>query len=172
MIVLTPVKEDPAVFHAFLEGNKRLLLNSLWLVADSGGGCESRSLSEYYGISVPMEEARRFLIEKTRALGGELVLNLDSDVLLPESYVDEACALLADPAVGAISSFFLNKQHSGVLEFGCSIWRKSLLASLYDWNIQVNGAVCECVYMWRKLNAAGFKVLNLTRKPIHIEAKA
>jgi hypothetical protein len=146
-----------------------VLFSNYWIVVDSGGGLEAATIAKrYIAKNICMEEARRLGIDQTIHVEENYVVNLDSDVRLPKGYLQEAFQLLQDPKVAAASSTFTNKDHQGVLEFGCSVWRKNLLANLYDWETHVQSGMCECAYMWRKVKEAGFKVMTLTRKPEHL----
>jgi hypothetical protein len=174
LTLVIPIKNPPAI-QQFLEENTNVLNEYPLIVIDSGGGelLTSHPNAHYVQRNIPMWEARQ--------LGYSLVqtpftLNLDCDVVVPESYIPEGLELLNTKA-DAVSIFYEEITH-GTLEYGVSMWKTDILRKLYDFSYGVisDGKIvkvgsqaystlkngwCECIYMWRKLKACGGRLETL-----------
>lgn len=101
-------------------------------------------------------EARRRLAERARC---DLVLNLDADNILPQGYLKAAMDIFERlPNVGAVALMYVAPYDHGHLGFGTSLIPRELMLKYYDYR---GGAVCECRYMWNKLEAQGFQVVTV-----------
>jgi len=185
LTIVVPVKNPPDL-ALFIQANKQLLSKYPLIVIDSGKGKELAPLaSTYLEKELSLWEARKLGYSQVKS---PFILNLDSDVVLPEGYVEKALRILtSNENVGAVSIFFITSKHRGVLEFGASVWRTSLLKKLYDYNPQSleNNKVfqlspnkfvipshgyCECLYMWEKLERTGFKLEPLPCRAVHLKS--
>jgi cellulose synthase/poly-beta-1,6-N-acetylglucosamine synthase-like glycosyltransferase len=142
----------------FIKGNAWLLENFPVIVIDSGGGEKLRKYAlEYVQKNIDFWDARRLAYQMVKT---PYVMNLDSDVIIPNGYLANALDVLKNPDVGAVSLFYEGMTHFGVLEYGVSIWKTSLVKQLYDFDakkLPPNG-LCECIYMFRKLWNSGYRV--------------
>ena len=140
------------------------------VVVDSGGGQVLEPLASIYiNKDCTLFEARRlgYKMAKTK-----YVMNLDSDVLIPLYYPEIAILTLDEqPGVGAISLFYQEIGNRGTLEFGISIWRRNLLASLYDYGSGKGPGYCECNYLWEKLLKTGHRLLTMGMKAYHLNGE-
>lgn len=166
LAIVIPVKNQQWL-DEFIEGNKEILEKYPVIVVDSGGGEKLEKFAKIYiKQDVSFWEARQM---GYRHVSERYILNLDSDVVITKSYIMSALAILeAFENVGAVSVFYdkINRNR-GVLEYGCSIWRTELLRELYDYVPKV-GRICECVYMWNKLQNAGYLIETLCFRAKHL----
>lgn len=188
--IVIPVKNPPDL-QGFITANKSLLASDAHkIIVDSGGGSRfntARNLGFlpllYKFRDVPFWEARRIGYEYAVT---PFILNLDVDVIVPESYVEDGLALLKKEA-DAVSIFYENVNHcQGALEFGVSIWKAEVLRRLYDFSMNkvmdgkivkigsqaystLNNGWCECTYMWRRLKLTGAKLETLPYRAIHLK---
>lgn len=109
-------------------------------------------------------EARRLLLEKAKA---PFVLNLDADTVVPAEYPLKAVRILQhDLQVGAVALNYRPKPQFH-LAFGTSVWPAKLMRELYDWRNSGLDPPCECIYMWRRLTAAGRVLATLPLSAEH-----
>lgn len=185
--IVIPVK-NPFNIEDFIERNEYYLLSEKIIVIDSGGGEELRKYATVYVNSdLTMMEARQvgYSLVETK-----YILNLDSDMVIPNNYISSAIKKLEeDDKLGAIS--VLHESPTGYLlthlGFGCSIWKTDILKELYDYqpkqfdshSIQIGPSLyvvvgfpyCECWYMWWKLASAKYKVGIVPEIPINEHLK-
>lgn len=166
LTIVIPIKNQPYL-NEFIAGNKEILEKHPVVVIDSGGGEKLKGIAHIYlKKNVSLWEARRIAY---RCVSEPYTLNLDSDVVVPTLYIVSALRIMEmHKNVGAVSIFY-NKinRNRGVLEYGCSIWRSKLLKELYDYVPKV-GRICECVYMWNKLQRAGYLIETLCMRARHL----
>lgn len=183
LTIVTPVKcGDPSILTAFIEGNMKVLKEHPFVVIDSGGGQSLQSIATtYLKRNVPFWTARKLGYEYVQT---ECILNLDSDVIVPKGYIEQALEVLKN--ADAVSIFYEDAGHcQGALEFGVSIWKTNVLRELYDFSIDkvmdgkivkvgsmafstLNHGWCECVYLWRKLKENGYKLETLPYRAKHL----
>lgn len=182
--IVIPVKEQKDL-KIFLEKNLLYFFKYETIVVDSGGGEILKPfVSKYLQKETSLWEARRIGYKLTKT---QFVMNLDSDVIIPFSYIEDALKLFfSEPKLACVSLFFQDvTRNAGSLEFGISIWRTSILRKLYDYNpqfikkeiIKVSENVytytqfpyCECLYMWRKILLSGYKIETLSYRATHLK---
>lgn len=155
--IVIPVKDKEEIVSKFIEGNKDILSKYKVIVVNNKGGDELKQFSHIYiNGKDNLSDARRIGINLVKT---EYILNLDTHVILPKHYINASIILLdTNKEIGAIS--IDHEKLMGHLGFGQSIWRTKLLKELYDWNIDTN--VCECNYLWGKLNKTKYKLETLS----------
>lgn len=182
--IVIPVKEQVDVITEFILRNKPYLESYNVIIIDSGGGESLKTYSfEYIYKNVPLWEARRIGYDLAKT---EYILNLDSDVIIPENYIEKALVKFKEiPKLACISIFFEDvSKNAGVLEYGVSIWKTDIVRKLYDYNprqrnqtiVQVSERTftmteypyCECSYMWKRAVKAGYKIETLNMRAKHI----
>ena len=157
LTIVIPVKTTRNL-DEFIEKNLWWLTWLPVIVIDSGGGEKLQLIANtYIKKDCSFWEARKYAYELVET---PYVMNLDSDVIIPNDYPAHAFKLLEDPNVGAVSLFFEGMSHFGVLEYGISIWKTDLVRKLYDFDAKMLplDGTCECTYMWRKLWHFGYRV--------------
>lgn len=178
--IIIPIK-NPKFLNKFINGNREIFNDYPVIVIDSGGGEKLKEFaSTYIQCAVSLWEARKIGYDKAVE---KFVLNLDSDVIIPRHYITMALKMMIeDEKIGAISIFFEEMMHRGVLEYGASIIRTDLARKLYDYKpeigeirkispshyVQLNHGYCECLYMWEKIQEAGYKVETLPIRAKHL----
>jgi hypothetical protein len=170
MTIILPVFEVPEVVAEFVKSNEAILKKHPLFVLDRKGGEILKEHATFYKktscptIAFPLGSSRRFLIKKVQT---EFTLNLDVDVLLPTNFIQEALRKFKNPCVAAVALEYEPPQ--GHLAFGPSIWRTKILQKLYDWeHWKTNN--CECLYMWKKLRKAGYKLETLDMCAKHLKS--
>lgn len=162
-----PVNEKEKIVEQFIEGNKTLLTKYPLVVINKSGGDKLKQYSSVYinNKEKCLSSARRTGIDLVKT---EYTLNLDVDSILSINYVEQALELLqSSNIVGAVSIDYCRLQ--GHLAFGLSIWRTNLLKMLYDWK---ESKVCECNYMWGKLNSkTKFILSTINCRAKHLKEK-
>jgi hypothetical protein len=146
LTVVLPLKENQEILEKFIEGNRELLTNYPLIVIGFGNLPEARK----YGIS---------LVQTS------FTLNLDSDVIIPLDFIEEALKEFQDDKVVVISIPY-ESDIQGHLPFGPSLWRTEILQELYDW--EFGKGDCECRYMWEKVKSLGYKIVELDMKAKHL----
>jgi len=183
LTIVTPVKNPPNI-KDFLEKNLQFFQVYPLIVIDSGGGTLLESYAQAYIFQqIPFWEARKLGYTH---VGTPYILNLDSDVVIPKGYIEDAVALLKDKA-DAVSIFYENVAHcQGALEFGISMWKAETLRKLYDFSMDkvadgtivkvgsmaystLNNGWCECTYLWRKLKQNGYRLETLPYRAKHLK---
>lgn len=172
LTIVISVKEYRGISQKFLESNKEVLVKYPTIVIDSGGGeLLKKYCFLYIRKEVPFWEARKLGYSKVKT---PFILNLDADVIVPKGYVEKALEILKQQKIlGAVSIFFEDedvaglRSHKGILEFGVSLWKTELLKSLYDY--RKPNSCCECIYMWRQLEKAGFRLETLPMRAKHLK---
>jgi len=184
LTVVTPVK-NPLNLKAFIDGNSKLLSKYPLIVIDSGGGEPLKPIAKIYiARKMPFWEARKLGYTYVQT---PYTLNLDTDVILPNNYVEDALSLLEKAKADAVSIFYEDVAHcQGALEFGASMWKSEILKKLYDFSMNIvsdgkivkvgsmtyaalNNGWCECTYMWRKLKNAGGRLETLPYRAKHLK---
>ena len=169
--IVTPVKEDPRLVDEFIAYNRIMLKEYPLIVIDSVGGFRLEDFATIYKrMSLPLTfwEAR---ILGYKDVETEYIFNLDCGVVPDKDYLTYALYYLEDKDVGAVSTFIINRNHKGKLGFGISIWRTELLKKLYDYNpnkMPKDHRLCECIYMWDKLEAEGYKIRSSMKFAKHL----
>jgi len=157
--IVIPVKEDPRIVKEFINWNQRLLTEFPLIVIDSKGGEQLKAYADwYFKGKMPFWQARKMAYKQVKT---KFIFNLDSDVVPNRDYLLFAIHYLEDMDIGAVSTFFWNKPHMGKLEYGVSVWRTELLKELYDYNpnkMSRDHRLCECIYMWDRLESKGHKL--------------
>jgi len=177
------VVKNPVNLDLFLDHNSKYFLQYPLLVVDSGGGESLERFSKFYlRKDVSIWKARRITIQECKT---DLIFFLDSDVLIPEGYIEKACShFLRNRNLGAVSILHSPIDHFGTLPFGVSIWRTEVIKELYDYfprrvnrklvkvddNYYTTGKryFCECLYMWNKLIQSGRDLETFNFKAIHL----
>jgi len=168
--IALPVFEEPEIVAKFIDGNKEILEKYPLIVVDRKGGLALKEYASFYRktccptIGLPLGRSRRFLIGRVQT---EFTLNLDADVLLPKNFVKKSLKKFEDPKVAVVALDYENLQ--GHLAFGPSIWRTEILQKLYDWEFRKTKK-CECVYMWRKVRGAKYKIETLCMRAKHLKS--
>jgi glycosyltransferase involved in cell wall biosynthesis len=160
------VVKNPLWLDEFIKGNKKYLTTIPVIVIDSGGGEKLKEYCKHYiQKDVSLWEARKIGYEFADT---EFIMNLDGDVIIPDGYIDEALFQLGRcNKIGAVSIFYDKiNSNRGVLEYGCSIWRRQLAKQLYDYN--GSNGICECLYMWDKLQRAGWLIETTYMRAKHL----
>jgi len=172
--IVTPIKEA-VISKDFIERNKQAFQEHKLIVINSSGGEPLKSYCwKYIEKHLNMWEARKLGYEHVET---PLVLNLDSDIIIPKNYVEDAIDLLRQKDIGAVSIFFKNiTKHRGILEFGISMWKTTLLIRLYDFSydktlVNPDNKICECLYMWHKLLKSGYQLETLPYRAEHLKGK-
>jgi len=159
--IVTPVKEDPRLVDKFIAYNKIMLKEYPLIVIDSVGGSRLEDFAiVYQRRSLPLTfwEARKVAY---KYVDTKYIFNLDCGVVPSKDYLTYVLCYFNNEDVGAVSTFIINRNHKGKLAFGVSIWRTELLKKLYDYNpnkMPKDHRLCECIYMWDKLEAEGYKL--------------
>lgn len=154
------------------------------IVIDAGGAERLKNIATYYKRdSCEMSQARQIGYNLSDT---EFIMNLDSDVIIPEGYIEAALKLFAnDQKLAIVSIFFDDINHNaGTLEYGISIWRTKIVKELYDYFpksyseqiIQIAPRVftgtifpyCECSYMFQKALGVGYKIETLPIRAKHL----
>lgn len=174
-ILISCCEEDQLVEWSIRE-NYTILVKYPIVIVDKKGGDKYISLEQQGNMDIQYFDqdssfwfARRFGLEFVKT---EYVLCLDVDTILPEGYVEQAIEILEDrPEVGAIALDYAESYKQGHLAFGTSIWRTELLKELYDWRLTADQKInmCECRYMWNKLEKKNIKVETLPLEAIHLK---
>jgi cellulose synthase/poly-beta-1,6-N-acetylglucosamine synthase-like glycosyltransferase len=133
------MKEKQDILEEFIERNRELLSKYPVIIIGYGHLSEARK----YGISLVQTP---------------YILNLDSDVIIPKNFVDEALKEFQDDKVVAISIPY-DPDLQGHLPFGPSLWRTKILQDLYDWT--EDKGYCECRYIFNKMEILGYKVKTI-----------
>ena len=115
-------------------------------------------------LSLPL--ARKLGISQVET---KYTLNLDSDTILPDGYIEQALEILEkNQDVVAVAIDYEKLQ--GHYAFGTSIWRTNILQELYDWRGYTREIpICECVCMWQKLRASGGVLETLPTRAKHLK---
>jgi len=163
LTVIIPVKEDKKTIQKFIKENKKLLESARIIVINKEGGEELRRFADKFILSEePLWSARRkgILLVKT-----PFTLNLDADVVLPFSYIEEAIKLLEkEKEVIAVSIEF--EKVLGHLPFGHSLWKTEWLKKLYDWD--PSKRTCECLWMWSKVHKSKKRIETMCLRAKHL----
>ena len=168
--LVLPVMEEPEIVAKFVEGNKNILENFPLLVLDLKGGEPLKEYAFFYKktrcptIGMPLGSSRSFLIRRVQT---EFTLNLDVDILLPKNFVTKALTKFKDPKVAVVALDYEKSQ--GHLAFGPSMWRTKILQALYNWEIWKTNE-CECIYMWKKVHKANYKIETLNMQARHLKS--
>jgi len=149
LTIVIPVNEKEEIVEQFIGFNKEYLKNYRVIVINKSGGEALREYADVYiQSSDPLHKARRAGIDLVLT---PFALMLDADVILPVFYIKWALVIFANSKdTGAVSIDYHRLQ--GHLAFGQSVWDTEVLKSLYDWRIVKETKICECVWMWGKLN--------------------
>lgn len=176
LTILIPCSEKPEMVEASMIGNEDILTKYPLVIIDKEGGeafvqfeQQGNYDIQYFAQHSNFWFARRFGLEfiKTR-----YVLCLDVDTVLPPLYIEKAIEILeAHPEVGAVALNYAEPYRQDHLAFGTSVWRTDLLRSLYDWRLTADQSfnMCECKYMWTKLENRKMKVETLPMEAIHLK---
>jgi GT2 family glycosyltransferase len=171
LTIVIPVFEKLEIVEKFAEGNKEILSKYLTIVINKGGG-ESLKVSSLFQQNTTFWFARRFGLE---FVSTKYVLCLDVDTILPPQYIEQAIEILEKSQnVGAVALYYSNTKQDHAA-FGTSIWRTHELRDLYDWRIgfpPVDMNMCECKYMWKKLEKTGKKVEVLLIQALHLKSNS
>jgi glycosyltransferase involved in cell wall biosynthesis len=180
LAIVIPVKDPPDI-DRFIEVNKRFFAKYYVIVIDSGGGEKLEQYADHYvKRNLSLWEARKLGYSYVAT---EFILNLDVDVEIPSLY-PELTDFMRENEIDAMSIFYEDVNHcQGALEFGISLWRTSVLRSLYDFSSEtaispiqkvgtmhyasLNNGWCECTYMWRKLKLSGRKLETVSVRAVH-----
>lgn len=180
--IVIPIK-NPYDLDLFIENNKEIFKKHKVIVIDSGGGEKiQQCATKYIKKDVKLPNARMIGYDLTTT---KYVMNLDSDVVIPEGYIDKAISLLESGAF-AVSIFYEDVEHcQGALEYGISIWNTEKVRKLYDFSFDmIVGDIvkigpqtysslvsgwCECTYMWRKIKDNNGKLETLPIRAIHLK---
>lgn len=118
-------------------------------------------------LNLPLSMARKLGIFKVKT---KYILNLDSDTVLPEGYIERALKILEENEDVAVIAIDYQYPHcQGHLAFGTSIWRTDFLKECYDWTEGTRK--CECSYMWIKVRRKGLRIETLPMRAIHLKGK-
>jgi hypothetical protein len=163
--IVVPVKELPKVVDDFILGNLDILSKCKVIVIDSGGGEALKGHSFIYlqRSCISMSIARRI---GYRMVTTPYILNLDSDTILPENFIEYALILLDDKDIAMVAVDYKNLQ--GHYAFGASLWKSDILNRLYDYIGFKENKRCECLYMIDKLRTAKYKLETLPFRACHI----
>jgi len=184
-LTIAIIVKNPPKAKEFLEGNKPYLEKYPVVVVDSGGGEDYAAFAKLYEQKkLNLTDARKYIVTKIET---PFIFILDADVLIPKGYPEQALELLRNNKADAVSIFYEDLVHcQGALEFGCSIWRTSVLLELYDFSFNVNDTKkivqvgphnwaslangwCECTYMWRKIKDKNLILETLPFRAIHLK---
>jgi hypothetical protein len=139
----------------------RQALGRIQEIQDQNPGLIMEVFTESKG-SLP--EAR--LIMARRALE-PLILSLDADTLIPLEYLPQVVRLYkTHNGIGAVALDYFPKPQ-GHLAFGTSVMPTITFLETYDWPGPELARTCECMYMWRRLTAAGKIVATLPMAAEH-----
>lgn len=163
--VVIPVKELPKVVDDFILGNLDILSKCKVIVIDSGGGEALKKHSFIYlqYNCVSMSKARRI---GYRMVTTPYILNLDSDTILPENFIEYALILLEAKDVAMVAIDYEKLQ--GHYAFGASLWKTDVLKGLYDYTEFREIGRCECLYMIDKLRTNKYELETLPFRAYHI----
>jgi hypothetical protein len=175
-ILISCCEEDKLVERSILE-NYEILVKYPLVIMDKKGGDKFISFEQqgnmniqYFDQNTSFWFARRFGLEFVKT---KYVLCLDVDTVLPPHYVESALSILESKSeVGAVALDYAAPFHQGHLAFGTSIWRTEQLKELYDWRLKEvdqSPVMCECRYMWHKLDTKGLKIETLPMEAIHMK---
>ena len=116
--------------------------------------------------NLSLSEARKLGISKVKT---KYILNLDSDTILPENYIEQALEILEkNEDVVAVAIDYEKLQ--GHYAFGTSIWKTDILQQTYDWNGIKEIPICECICMWIHIhNLDGKRMETLPMRAIHLK---
>ena len=170
LTIVIPCFEKPETVAKSIEGNKEILKKYPVIVINKKGGEALKPVSSvFFQQDTSFWFARRFGLEFVKT---KYILCLDIDTILPPKYIEKAIELLEkDPTIGAIALYY-ERSIQDHLAFGTSIWRTKELKNLYDWRLTyppISFDICECKYMWNKLEKANMKVETLPMKAIHLK---
>jgi hypothetical protein len=174
LTILIPCAEKPELVEQSIQENEKLFSSYPIIVVNKEGG----QLFNIFALFVFNQNtswwfARRFGLEFVKT---KYVLNLDVDTVLPEGYVEKAIEILETrPEVGAVALNYAKPYNQTHLAFGTSIWRTEQLKELYDWRLTVidqSKNLCECRYMWHKLDTKSLKVETLPMEAKHLKESA
>jgi hypothetical protein len=162
--IIIPVKEKPEIVSKFILGNLDILSKCTVIVIDSGGGKELKGYASIYLIkNVSMTEARKI---GYHFVDTPYILNLDSDTILPENFIEYSLRLLEDKNVAMVAIDY--KEPQGHYAFGTSLWKTEILKEFYDYTGFKETRQCECLYIIDKLRNAGYKLETLPFRAVHI----
>lgn len=167
--IIIPVFEEPELVTKFVNSNKEILEKHPLFVINRKGGDVLRDRASFYKktscptIGMLLGSSRKFLIRRVQT---KFTLCLDTDVLLPENFVQEALKKFEDSQVAAVALDYEKSQDH--LAFGPSIWRTKILQKMYNWEY-VKTTKCECIYMWDKLHKNGYKIETVDMRAKHIK---
>lgn len=168
--VVIPCLETIGIVIKSIDGNSEIFSKYPIIVVNKNGG-ENYKLfaSLFFNQYTSFWFARRFGLEFVKT---KYVLNLDVDTVLPSQYIEKAIEILeTHPEVGAVALSYADPYKQKHLAFGTSIWRTEQLKELYNWRLAADQKfnVCECEYMWNKLEKKGMKVETLPLEATHLK---
>lgn len=176
LTILIPCAERTELVEWSIQGNEEILTKYPLVIVDREGGDTFVSFEQqgnmniqYFDQNTSFWFARRFGLEFVKT---KYVLNLDVDTVLPPEYIEKAIEILeTHPEVGAVALDYAYPYKQNHLAFGTSIWRTKQLKELYDWRLTSDQpfGVCECKYMWTKVEAKGMKVETLPMEAKHLK---
>lgn len=176
-ILISCCEEDNLVDFSVQE-NYYILLKYPIVVVDKKGGDRFIFLEQqgnmdiqYFAQDTTWWFARRFGLEFVKT---KYVLCLDVDTILPPHYIESAIYILESrPEVTCIALDYAEPHAQNHLAFGTSIWRTEILKELYDWRLTADQkfGVCECKYMWNKVEKKGMKVETLPLEAKHLKGR-
>jgi cellulose synthase/poly-beta-1,6-N-acetylglucosamine synthase-like glycosyltransferase len=162
--IVIPVKEKPEIVSKFILGNLDVLSKCTVIVIDSGGGEELKGYASIYLIkNVSMTEARKI---GYHFVDTPYILNLDSDTILPENFVEYSLRLLEDKNVAMVAIDY--KEPQGHYAFGASLWKTNILKNLYNYIGFKENGYCECLHMFNRAKSAGYRLETLPLRAIHL----
>lgn len=169
--ILISCLENPQIVLKSIEGNKEIYSKYPMIVVSKSGGEQFKIFSPlFFQQDTSFWFARRFGLEFVKT---KYVVCLDVDTILPPQYIESAIELLEkNLKIGAVALDYAPPCNQKHLAFGTSIWRTEELKKLYDWRFafpQLDTKICECLYMWGKLEKAGLKVETLPMQAIHLK---
>ena len=153
----------------FAEGNKEIFLKYPIIIISKIKDEVFKSFSSLFFVqNTSFWFARRFGLEFVKT---KYVLCLDTDTVLPLRYVEQSVEILENNyRVGAIALNYEEPYKQNHLAFGTSVWKTELLKELYDWKLTGNeSSLCECLYMWKKLEKHGYLLETLSSNAKHLK---
>jgi hypothetical protein len=188
LTIITPIKiraPRRKVLSEFLKANIPVFKEHHFIVIDSGGGEDFRTLADLYiAGEMTLWQARKFGYALVHT---KYIMNLDCDVIVPRGYIEKALEMMeANEKIAAVSIFYNDVTHNGgILEYGVSIWRTEVVKELYDYDpqqishetikigdkyITAGYPYCECMHMWRKVLEKGMKIETLPIRALHLSS--
>lgn len=171
LTIVIPIGNILPLDERFIKENMKYFTKYPTIIVDSTGMGEVLKDIAYKYISVKTDTYNARKIGYVH-VNTKYVMNLDSDVLIPEGYIEKALEILEkDNKVGAVTTHFQKEhRHMGIAEFGISIWRKELLDRFYDVTLRYLQETnqCECLYMWKKLERNGYYLEILPNFALHL----